>query len=75
MVILEVESNSGLVNAVNAAITESGYKKSYIADQLGMTRQNLSKMLSKVNFNINDAQRILEVIGYEIEIKLQKKDL
>lgn len=63
-----------MVQAVNSAITESGYKKAYIAEQLGMTRQNLSKMLAKSNFTVYDANRILEAIGYKMEIKLQKKD-
>lgn len=74
MITLQIESNSDLVKAVNSAITESGIKKAYIADKMGITRQNLSKMLAKSNFTINDANRILEVIDYNMEIKLQKKD-
>lgn len=70
----KVYSNKDLVEVVNSAIAESGYKKSYIAEQLGMTRQNLSKMLGKSNFNINDANKILTVIGYQMTVELQKKD-
>lgn len=73
MITLQIASNSDLVQAVNSAITESGYKKSYIAEKMGMTRQNFSKMLAKNNFTIHDANRILEVIDYSMEIKLQKK--
>ncbi len=39
-----------------------------------MTRQNLSKMLAKANFTVNDANRILNIIGYVAAIELQKID-
>lgn len=74
MITLQLATNANLVQAVNSAIAESGHQKSYIAEQLGMTRQNLSKMLAKNNFTVHDANRILEVIGYTMELKLQKKD-
>lgn len=74
MIKIQLNDNASLVQAVNDAIQESGYKKSYIADQLGMTRQNFSKMLAKTNFTVNDANRILNVIGYVANMELQKKD-
>lgn len=74
MIKIQLNDNISLVQAVNDAIQESGYKKSYIADRLGITRQNLSKMLAKTNFTVNDANRILNVIGYVATIELQKKD-
>ncbi|RHC54632.1 hypothetical protein DW839_18205 [Enterocloster bolteae] len=74
MIKLQIASNIDLVQAVNSAIAESGYQKSYIAEQLGMTRQNLSKMLAKSNFTVHDANRILEIIDYKMEIELQKRD-
>lgn len=74
MIKIQLNDNTCLVQAVNDAIQESGYKKSYIADCLGMTRQNLSKMLAKTNFTVNDANRILNVIGYNAIIELHKKD-
>lgn len=74
MIQIQLNDTTSLVKAVNDAIRESGYKKSYIADCLGMTRQNLSKMLAKTNFTVNDANRILNVIGYTATIQLHKKD-
>ena len=74
MIKLQIASNIDLVQAVTSAIAESGYQKSYIAEQLGMTRQNLSKMLAKSNFTVHDANRILEIIDYKMEIELQKRD-
>ena len=35
MIKLQIASNIDLVQAVNSAIAESGYQKSYIAEQLG----------------------------------------
>lgn len=74
MIQIQLNDTASLVKAVNDAIQESGYKKSYIADCLGMTRQNLSKMLAKTNFTVNDANRILNVIGYKAVLELHKID-
>lgn len=74
MIKIQLNDTTSLVKAVNEAIQESGYKKSYIADCLGMTRQNLSKMLAKTNFTVNDANRILNVIGYKAVLELHKMD-
>lgn len=74
MIQIQLNDTTSLVKAVNDAIQESGYKKSYIADCLGMTRQNLSKMLAKTNFTVNDANRILNVIGYKAVLELHKID-
>ena len=37
---MEIKTNKELADAVNAAIKESGYKKIYIADQLGYQANN-----------------------------------
>lgn len=69
----EIKSNVDLVQAVNEAIKESGYKRGWIADQLGMTNQYLSKFLAKKSFSIDDANKILSVIGYECKSEITKK--
>jgi len=66
-------TNKDLVQSVNQAINDSGYKKIWIADKMGITRQAFTKLLNKQNFTINDANRILNIIGYEVEFNVIKK--
>lgn len=72
---MEIRTNKELADAVNDAIKESGYKKIYIADQLGISRQALSHFINKSNFSIDDANKILEIIGYNAVAKVDKKYL
>ncbi len=69
-----INDSKSLVEAVNAAIDESGYKKSWIADQMGITRQAFSNILGKRNFTIDDANKILNVIGYSATVHVSKND-
>ena len=62
----EIHSNDDLRQAVKQAIDDSGYKKAFIAKKLGISRQAFSNFLSKSNFSIDDAQKILDIIGYDI---------
>ncbi len=66
-------TNKDLIDIVNQTIKESGYKKIWIADQLGITRQALTSLLSKQNFSVDDANRILNAVGYKLEINVIKK--
>ena len=58
---------------VDDFINNSGYKKVWIADQLGITQQTLNKRLHvKKNFTIQDANEILNTIGYKINYTIDK---
>lgn len=70
---MAIKTNKELAQAVKGAIAESGYKKSYIADQLGISRQAFTHFLQKANFSIDDANKILSIIGYETNTKVDKK--
>lgn len=72
--ITNITNNKELAQAVNAAIKESGYKKNWIADQLGIANQNLKRFIEKDNFSLDDANKILDIIGYKAIITLSKKD-
>lgn len=71
---MDIKTNADLIQAVNTAIAESGYKKTWIAEQLGISNQNLSRYLSKKNFSLDDANKILNLIGYEVQSKIIKKN-
>ena len=60
---------------VDNFINDSGYKKVWIAQQMGITQQALNKRLHiKKNFTIQDANEILLVIGYNVIYKIEKKE-
>lgn len=72
---MAIKTNQELAQAVNDVIKESGYKKNWIADQLGISRQALTHFLQKANFSIDDANKILNIIGYNANAKVDKNIL
>lgn len=72
---MAIKTNQELAQAVNEAIKESGIKKVFIAEKLGISRQALTHFLQKANFSIDDANKILDIIGYEASAKVDKNIL
>lgn len=70
---MEINNNAELRQAVDETIKESGYKKSWIADQLGISRQGFSNLLNKSNFSLDDANKILTVINKKTVTKINEK--
>ena len=70
---MDINNNDELRQAVDEAIKESGYKKSWIADQLGISRQGFSNLLNKSNFSLDDANKILTVINKKTVTKINEK--
>lgn len=68
-----INTNSELSQAINDIIKESGYKKTYIADQLGLTRQGLDKLLKKQSFSLDDANKILSVINKKVVAQFENE--
>lgn len=68
-----IKNNDDLRQAVKDAITDSGYKKSWIAEQLGISRQGFSNLLNKSNFSLDDANKILNVINKKTVTKISEK--
>ncbi len=71
---MEIRTNQELAQAVNDLIEKSGYKRIYIAEKLGIANQNLKRFLNKDNFSIDDANKVLDILGYEASIRISKKD-
>lgn len=71
---MAIKTNQELAQAVNGAIAESGIKKYFIAEKMGISRQAFTNFMNKSNFSIDDANKILSIIGYETETKIHKKD-
>lgn len=60
-------TNADLIKIVNNMIEESGVTKTHIAKKLGVSRQQVDNLLKKQNFALDDANKILNVIGYTID--------
>lgn len=61
---------------VDNFINDNGYKKVWIAEQMGITQQALNKRLHvKKNFTIQDANEILEILDYNIVYKIEKREV
>jgi len=72
---MEIRTSKDLIAAVDAAIQESGVKKVWISEKLGISNQNFNRLMNKKAFSLDDANRILSLIGYETIALINKKDL
>lgn len=72
---MAIKSNNELKQAVNKAIDDSGVKKSFISDKLGISRQAFYKMMNeKESFSLDDANKILDILGKKTETVIKKVD-
>lgn len=60
-----------LATLIDEYINSKGIKYNFIAGKLDISRQALYQLLRKKNFNIDDANRILSVIGYKIDYDIK----
>lgn len=61
---------NNLAIMIDNFIDSKGIKKTWIAEQLGISQQLLRKRLNKKNFTVDDANRILAIIGYKIDYQI-----
>jgi len=66
-------TNKDLANLVDDTIKNTGVTKMHIANKLGISRQAFDKLLDKKQFSVDDANKILNIIGYNIENVVIKK--
>lgn len=70
---MAIKTNDELKQAVNKAIKESGVTKTHIAKQLDISRQQVDNILSKKSFSLDDANRLLNIIGLYVDANAIKK--
>lgn len=63
-------TNSLAINIDNF-IKSKGIKKTFIAKEMGISYTYFNKLMEKDNFTIDDANRILTVIGYKIDYDIK----
>lgn len=68
-----IKTNQELIQAVNQAIKDSGIKKIWIAEKMGMSRQTLDNLLKKQSFSLDDANKILKIINFSVSAEIEKK--
>lgn len=69
---MSIRTNKELSQAIDEAIKESGYKRMYISEQLGIANQNLKRTINS-NLSIDDANKILDIIDCEAVITINKR--
>lgn len=62
---------NNLAIMVDDFINSKGIKKVWIAEQLKISQPYFQKLMNKKNFTIDDANRILSVIGYKIDYDIK----
>lgn len=72
---MEIRTNKELSDAVKQILEESGIKKTWIANKLGVSRQAVDNLLSKQSFSIDDANKILNLIEKNATVKIDKTQL
>lgn len=70
---MTIKTNQELSQAVNEAIKKSGIKKNWIADQLGMQKESFARSINKKQFSLDDANKILDLLGMETKAEITKK--
>ena len=59
-----IETNQELAQAIERIIDDNGIKKIWLSEKMGISNQNFNRLMSKKNFSLDDANRILNIIGY-----------
>lgn len=67
-------NNEHLIIELKKLMLDDKISKKEIADKMKIKPQGLTKLLNKKNFGFEDVQKILEAMGYEMEIKFIKKE-
>lgn len=67
-------SNEQLIIELKKLMLEEKISQQDIADKLGITRQGVQSIITKKNFSFKDAQKLLELMNYSLEIGFRKND-
>jgi hypothetical protein len=72
--IMIFDNNLQLKKEFDKLLIDTGNSKVNIATELEISKQQLSNLLNKKNLSFMDMKRILDVIGYDLEIGFKKKE-
>ena len=66
-----IKTNQELAQAIEKIIDDNGIKKIWLSEKMGISNQNFNRLMSKKNFSLDDANRILNIIGYDVKIIIE----
>ena len=66
-----IETNQQLAQAIEKIIDDNGIKKIWLSEKMGISNQNFNRLTSKKYFSLDDANRILNIIGYDAKIVIE----
>lgn len=67
-------NSENLMNEYRKLLIDNKLKHGDIASKLDMSKQNFSKYLKKDKPTFSDIQRLLDIIGYDLQIDFVKRD-
>ena len=66
------ENNEQVVLEIKKLMLEKKVSQRQIAERLNITPQGFTKLINKKNFSFEDAQKILNSMGYQLTFDFQK---
>lgn len=69
---MAIHTNKELSQEIKKIIDDNGIKKIWLSEKIGIANQNLNRLLSKKSLSLDDANKILNPIGYHVEIIIKK---
>ena len=70
---MKYTNNETLKDDFKELLENHGIKQIFIAEKLGITRQNFSKKLNTKKLDFDDISQFLDAIGYELHYQFVKK--
>lgn len=71
---MKFEDNKKLVTELKKLMLDAGISQRQIADVLGIKPQSFNTLLNKKNFSFIDCQKILSVMGYDLDYDFLKNE-
>lgn len=68
------DGNKKLVTELKKLMLDEGISQRQVAEALGIKPQSLNTLLNKKNFSFGDCQKILEIMGYDLEFGFIKRE-
>lgn len=71
---IRYESNEQIVIEIKKLMLENQISQREISEKLNIKPQGLTKILTKKNFGFEDAQKILDAMGYQLVVSFSKAE-
>lgn len=69
---MKIRTNKELSQTIEKIIDDNGVKKIWLSEKMGISNQNFNRLMSKKSFSLDDANKVLNPIGYHANITIEK---